>query len=81
MTEQHTPDMHGNGLSLSARGGASALEHMAVLLAEGLARHSIQDQWNDLDEGDRHSLMAVCEWLLMDWDLLVRVRNERVSRE
>jgi hypothetical protein len=79
MTKQHT-----NASDSSAPQGdgapETALKDMAILLAEGLSRHSIQDQWNDLDDGDRQSLMAVCEWLLMDWDLLVRARSERAAQ-
>src|SRR4051794_26013679 len=45
----------------------SYLEQMAALMAEGLARHAIHEPWDQMNEGDRQSVLAVCDWLLMDW--------------
>ena len=47
-----------------------AMSAMARCLAESLARHEIYGPWIDLEEGDKHSLAAVCEWLLMHFDLV-----------
>jgi hypothetical protein len=53
---------------------------MAILLSEGLARHEIHDSWDLLDEVDRQSLLAVCEWLLMSWPVLQRAQDEQPAR-
>jgi hypothetical protein len=56
-----------------------AIRGMAALLAEGLARQCICHNWDSLEEGDRQALMVVCEWLLMDWDLLMAARAEHIA--
>lgn len=58
-------------------GADNPVEEMAILLSEGLAKHEIHDRWDLLDIADRQSLLAVCEWLLMDWPVLQRARREQ----
>lgn len=52
---------------------------MAERLSDALARECISDRWEDRHESDRHSLLAICEWLLMDWSLLESARLSHIK--
>lgn len=53
---------------------------MGKRLAEALANHCMLPLWADLDDGERHSVLAVCEWMLMDWSLLERARIAHIKQ-
>jgi hypothetical protein len=68
MSRQTKPSLEGEPLEL-----------MAQRLSEALSNQCISDRWNDLQQNDRHSLLAVCEWLLMDWRLLELARLSHIK--
>jgi hypothetical protein len=61
--------------------GAPEIDTMAERLAGELARHCWCEPWGMLNEGERQMLGAVCEGLLMDWNLIVRAHNELIAPE
>jgi hypothetical protein len=54
------------------------LTSMAERLSAALARECFSENWDNLSESDRQSLLAVCEWLLMDWHLLELARLSHI---
>lgn len=54
-----------------------ALSAMASRLSDALSHQCIFARWDELDEGDKQSLLSVCEWLLNAPELLEAARAER----
>jgi hypothetical protein len=52
---------------------------MAVVLSDGLSHQEIHGRWVSLHEGEKQSILAVCEWLLMHWEILERARAEHIT--
>jgi len=54
------------------------LEVLAERLSDALARECLAERWIEMHAADRHSMIAACEWLLMDWSLLESARLSHI---